>query len=315
IKQNKNQVLTMPAHAEYGYEYAIEPGMDVQNSGVELTLSGDIAAPASGNFRWNSGINVAFNTNKLTALPGGANEVVIQDRMLKVGERIDAFWVLENQGIYVSDSEIPVVDGVAKNYNGITFKAGDPIWKDQNGDNRITTADRVLRGNYIPKVSGSWQNNFFYKDFDLKLSFYFNLGRDIINQEMSRRFDFISNENSGNIDAVKEITYWEKRGDYSNYPLYNPWSSVSAYQTGQDLFMENGSFLKLRQVSIGYDLTKILASHLDGGKLYVYATANNLLTLSNYSGRDPEIANYLGFDEGYNMMIPRTYLIGFKLNF
>ncbi|SJN37029.1 putative outer membrane protein, probably involved in nutrient binding [Sphingobacterium sp. JB170] len=315
IKQNKNQVLTMPAHAEYGYEYAIEPGMDVQNSGVELTLSGDVAAPASGNFRWNSGINVAFNTNKLTALPGGANEVVIQDRMLKVGERIDAFWVLENQGIYVSDSEIPVVDGVAKNYNGITFKAGDPIWKDQNGDNRITTADRVLRGNYIPKVSGSWQNNFFYKDFDLKLSFYFNLGRDIINQEMSRRFDFISNENSGNIDAVKEITYWEKRGDYSNYPLYNPWSSVSAYQTGQDLFMENGSFLKLRQVSIGYDLTKILASHLDGGKLYVYATANNLLTLSNYSGRDPEIANYLGFDEGYNMMIPRTYLIGFKLNF
>src|SRR5690606_19348419 len=150
----------------------------------------------------------------------------------------------------------------------------------------------VVQGNHIPKISGSWQNNFFYKDFDLKFNFYFNLGRNIINQEMSNRFDFVNNENASNINSVKEITYWEKRGDYSKYPLYNPWSSVNAYQAEQDLFLENGSFLKLRQVSVGYDLTNKLGAKL-GGRLYVYLAANNLFTISSYSGRDPEIANYL----------------------
>jgi len=314
VKHNKNQALTMPAYAEYGYESSLESGMNVRNTGVELAFSGDVVEANNHKFRWNSGVNVAFNNNELTALPGGAEQVIIQNRMLKVGERIDAFWILENEGIYQSDAEVPEAGGVKKNYNGLTFKAGDPIWKDQNGDNRINSDDRVVQGNHIPKISGSWQNNFFYKDFDLKFNFYFNLGRNIINQEMSNRFDFVNNENASNINSVKEITYWEKRGDYSKYPLYNPWSSVNAYQAEQDLFLENGSFLKLRQVSVGYDLTNKLGAKL-GGRLYVYLAANNLFTISSYSGRDPEIANYLGYDEGYNMLLPRTFSMGFKLNF
>lgn len=315
IKHNKNQVLSIPSQAEYGYEYKIEPGMNVRNVGLDVAVGGNIIEGEPGDFRWNSGVNFGFNTNELTALPGGLDEVIIQNRKLKVGERIDAFWVLENEGIYLSDSDVPEVGGVRKNYNGLTFKAGDPVWVDQNNDNRISTADRVLRGNMIPKVSGGWQNNFFYKDFDLKLHLYFNLGREILNQEMANRFDFINNENANNMNSVKEITFWEKRGDYSNYPLYNPWSTVNAYQSHQDLFLENGSFLKLRQVSLGYDLSQIAGPALGGGKLYVYVAANNLATISTYSGRDPEIVNYLGIDDGYSMAIPKTYLIGFKLNF
>lgn len=315
IKHTKNQALTIPSMAEYGYNYSIESGMDVQNTGIELAFGGDIAGAADRDFRWNSGINLGFNSNKLTALPGGLDEVIIQDRKLKVGERIDAFWVLENQGIYLSDAEVPEVDGMKSNYNGITFKAGDPIWADQNGDNRISSEDRVIQGNFIPKVAGSWQNNFFYKNFDVKANFYFNLGRHILNQEMADRFNFINNENANNMNSVKEITYWEKRGDYGRYPLYNPWSTVNAYQSSQDLFLENGSFLKLRQLSLGYNLSDIVGPSLGGGNLYVYLAANNLFTLSKYSGRDPEIANYMGIDAGYNMRIPRTYLMGFKLNF
>lgn len=313
VKENKNQVLTIPAYAEYGYEYSLESGMNVRNTGVELAFGGDII-PSVHSFRWNSGINLSINNNTLTALPGGLDEVVIQNRKLKVGERIDAFWLLKNEGIYQSDADVPEVNGVKKNYNGLTFKAGDPNWKDQNGDNRISSEDRVLQGNYIPKLTGSWQNDFFYKNFDLKVNLYFNLGRKILNQEMANRFDFINNENSKNVRVIKEITYWEKRGDYSKYPLYNPWSKVNAYQSSQDLFLENGSFMKLRQVSLGYNLTDLLSSRLGGGNVYVYIAANNLFTVSKYSGRDPEIANYLGYDEGYNMIIPRTFLMGFKLN-
>lgn len=315
IKDNKNQVITIPAYAEYGYQYSLEPGMDVRNMGIELALGGDIIAGTEQNFRWNSGINLGINTNELTALPGGLDEIIVQNRKLKIGERIDAFWILENEGIYQSDEEVPTVDGVIKNYNGITFKAGDPNWTDQNGDNRISDNDRVMSGNFIPKLNGSWQNSFFYKNFDLKMNFYFNLGRKIINQEMASRFDFINNENANNLSSVKEITYWEKRGDYSKYPLYNPWSTVTAYQSEQDLFLENGSFMKLRQVSLGYNFSEMLGPKLGGGKLYGYLSANNLFTISNYSGRDPEIANYIGYDEGNSMIIPRSFLMGFKLNF
>lgn len=316
IKHNKNQVLKMPAFAEYGYEYSLESGMNVRNTGIELAFGGDvIEATDPDKFRWNSGINVGFNNNSLTALPGGLDEVVIDNRKFKIGERIDAYWLLENDGIYKSDAEVPTVNDVLKNYNGITMKAGDPNWKDQNGDNRIDMDDRVIQGNYIPKVSGSWMNSFFYKDFDLKFTFYFNLGRSVINEEMANRFDFINNENSNNIKSVKEIYYWEKRGDYSLYPLYNPWSGVDPYQASQDLFLENGSFLKLRQISLGYNFSNLVSDKLGGGSLYGYLTVGNLFTISKYSGRDPELTNYMGYDNGSHMLIPKTFSMGFKLNF
>src|SRR5690606_38764725 len=89
IKHNKNQVLSIPSQAEYGYEYKIEPGMNVRNVGLDVAVGGNIIEGEPGDFRWNSGVNFGFNTNELTALPGGLDEVIIQNRKLKVGERID----------------------------------------------------------------------------------------------------------------------------------------------------------------------------------------------------------------------------------
>src|SRR3546814_20417714 len=125
-------------------------------------------------------------------------------------------------------------------YNGITMKAGDPRWKDINGDNQVNDQDKVLQGNILPKISGGMHNQFRYQNWTLNVDLYFNLGREILNREMANRFDFINRESGNNINSVKEITYWEKRGDYSNYPLYNPWSSVMPYRAEQDLFLEDG---------------------------------------------------------------------------
>src|SRR5690606_39356803 len=109
------------------------------NIGLDVAVGGNIIDGETSNIRSNSGVNFGFNTNELTALPGGLDEVIIQNRKLKVGERIDAFWVLENEGIYLSDSDVPEVGGVRKNYNGLTFKAGDPVWVDQNNEDRKST--------------------------------------------------------------------------------------------------------------------------------------------------------------------------------
>jgi len=315
-KEDKNMLLGVPSGAEYGYASVIKNGMAISNTGIDLTLSGDIL-PASKSVSWTSSINVNYNKNKLTALPGGLSQIAIGDRLLKVGEAVDGYWLLTNEGIYNTDAEVPQnSNGQKLSYNGITLKAGDPRWKDLNNDNLIDNQDKTISGHALPVISGGFNNDFKAGNWTLSVNMYYNLGRQLINQEMSNRFDFINREGLNNMNSAREITYWEKRGDYSKYPLYNPWSSVSPFQVNQDLFLENASFLKLRTVSLGYDLTKLMKTNVPlMERFYVYGSVNNVFTLTKYTGQDPELVNYTGYDTGYGMQIPRTYLLGVKMDF
>ncbi|MFC3196064.1 SusC/RagA family TonB-linked outer membrane protein [Parapedobacter deserti] len=314
-KYDRNQLLGVPSYAEYGYSQSYEVGMEVNNTGVEMQLSADVVRNTEGRFSWTPAIVVNYNQNKLTALPGGLDEIVIDNRMFRVGERVDRFWLLQNEGIYLADSEVPLVDGSRRHFNSIDLRAGDPRWVDIDGDNAITNADKTLMGNMFPKVAGGFINRFSYGKWDLDANFHFNIGRNILNAEMANRFDFINREGTVNMNSVKEITFWEKRGDYSQYPLYNPWSNVIPYRTDQDLFLENGSFVKLRTLSVGYDLSDWLKSRSSAiERLYVYCTGHNLFTLTPYSGRDPELVNFMGYDTGYGLPIPRTYTLGIRMN-
>jgi hypothetical protein len=311
-KSDKNQVLGIPSYAEYGYTQSYESGMSVNNKGLDLTISGDVVSGK--NFTWTPALNLNFNHNSLLALPRGLDELVIGDRFLKVGEPIDQYWLYTNEGIYTADDDVPLINGVPLKFNGITMMAGDARWKDLNGDGALNESDKSLMGHMLPKLAGGFNNDFKYKNWSLGINLYFNLGRELINQEMSNHFDFINQESGNTINSVKEITFWEKRGDYSKYPLYNPWSTVVPYRADQDLFLEDGSFLKLRTVSLGYDLSQWFRKKSASGKLYVYGTASNLFTLTAYSGQDPELVSYSGYDTGYGLPIPRTYTFGVRLS-
>ncbi|ULT28020.1 hypothetical protein KUH03_16290 [Sphingobacterium sp. E70] len=216
LKQTKNQLINIPSFSEYGYKSSYSAGMDVQNAGAELTIGLDPIQ--SKTFKWSTALNVSHNRNKLKALPNGLDRLVIGNNLLEVGKSLDQYWLLSNEGIYKTDAEVP--SGMT--YNAIQLRAGDPIWKDQNGDNTINDDDRTLQGHRLPAIFGNWYNNFVFGKWDLGINMYYNIGRELINQEMANRFDFINNEGARKLDAVKEITYWEKRGDYSKYPLYNP---------------------------------------------------------------------------------------------
>jgi len=320
-KHDKNMLLGVPSAAEYGYTSIIQNGMAVRNTGLDAAVTG-VIFPAENKFSWTTSLNVNFNHNTLTALPGGLSQVVINDaygnaRLLQVGKSADSYWLLNNQGIYNTDLEVPGASGnKPMTYNGVVMKAGDPRWTDVNGDNQITDADRTLKGHALPTVSGGWSNSFGYKNWTLNLDFYYNLGRQLLNQQMANRFDFYNNEGLNNINSVKEITYWEKRGDYSKYPIYNPASSVDPYQVNQDLFLENASFVKLRTLQLGYDLTSIMMKKSSNiHKFYVYGSVNNVFTLTKYTGQDPELVDYTGYDTGYGIQIPRTYVLGVKVDF
>lgn len=314
-KDTKNMVFHMPVVAESGYASEVQSGMSVNNLGADITLFGHLVTRDG--FSWRSTLNISYNTNKLKALPGGAEEVVIGNRKLKVGERIDRYWLLVNEGIYESDIDVPVHPDNYQilNYHGTPMSGGDPRWKDINGDFVIDDNDRVLTGNIIPKVYGGFTNQFTYKKIDLSFNFYFNFGRKIMNAQSSRYLDFANLEESNSLSSVREITFWEKNTDLASYPFYNPWSSVRPYQTEQDMFMEDGSFVKLKNLSFGYDLTSLLNRNQDTfQRFYLFMTANNLLTISKYKGRDPELVDYFGYDTGLGIRMPRTFTLGLKLD-
>lgn len=314
-RDNKNQIALVPVPEEYGYVGEFKNGLSIQNRGIDLGIHSTIVEKPE-LFRWNSSLNLNLNRSEVTGLPNNLTSLVVGNRLLQIGKAADAFWVYENTGIYASASEVPTSGTIVFNFDGIPFQYGDPKWVDQNNDFQITEVDKVVKGNSLPKLVGGFNNKFNYKDFDLGIDLYFALGHKAINERAANKYNFINNESNNSITSIREIFHWQQDVDISKYPLYNVWSSIDPYRVDQDLFLENASFLKIRGISLGYNLTQ--ASFLDKYKTlrraYIYATVNNLYTFTNFSGKDPELVNFNGYYDGYGMPLTPTYSLGFKLD-
>ncbi|MES2777600.1 MAG: SusC/RagA family TonB-linked outer membrane protein [Bacteroidota bacterium] len=319
-RDDKNQLLPVPVAAEWGYTGAYKTGMAVQNRGIDLTLAADLFPAGKNAFNWTFTANFNYNKNKLKALPGGLSELIIGNTMLSVGQPVDGYWLYQNTGIYNSDSEVPVNPQTNKplTFQGVPLKAGDPKWTDVNGDFVINNKDKVLKGSYLPKLSGGFGSTIGYKALSLDFQFYVSLGRKVLNQYAASRLDFINTEVKNDINSVKEITFWQKKMDLISYPMYNPWSAVVPYRLEQDLFLDDASFLKLRTVSISYDFTKTKHSLAKAKKRFqaasIYLTATNLFTITSFKGDDPELVNYNGVYTGYGLPLTQSLIAGFKLS-
>ncbi|KKX48152.1 hypothetical protein [Sphingobacterium sp. IITKGP-BTPF85] len=161
------------------------------------------------------------------------------------------------------------------------------------------------------------EHTFAYKNFDLNFNFIFAAGHKALNQYEATKYGFINREAGNDINSIKEVSSWQKIENEKDYPIYNPWSDINPYRVDQDLFLDNASYLKLRSVTIGYDLSKAKffnASKVGIRRFYVYATGMNLLTVTNFTGVDPELINFNGYYDGANLSIPKTFVIGFKLD-
>jgi len=311
-RDNKNQVIGVPVPFETGYSLNYQSGMDINNKGLELMLNALVITNPKG-LSWNTTVNFNYNKNKLTALPNGLTELISGNDKLVIGKPVGSFWLYTNNGIYNTNAEVPA----GRTFNGIPLKAGDPNWADYNGDNRVDNKDKVLSGDRLPKFIGGWNNTIAYKSFDLNFNFIFALGQKAINQYEATRYGFINREAGNDINSVKEVSSWQIFDNEKTYPIYNPWSDVDAYRTDQDLFLEDASYLKLRSVTLGYDLGKTSLFKKSGSavrRAYLYATAMNLFTITKFSGVDPELVNYNGYYDGANLTIPRTFVLGFKLD-
>lgn len=315
-KTNKRMLLGVPVNAESGYTKEYKSGMDVNNKGIELAISAEILKAKAGELGWNADFNIAFNQNTLKALPNNLQEITIGSQKLTVGKPVDQILVLQSQGVYQTDVDVPVnpANFQIMTYKGLKLHGGDPKWKDQNGDYTIDENDKVAMGGYMPRIVGNFTSNFSYKGFNLDFNIYFALKRSIINQSAANQLDFINKTGNNNINSVNEITFWQKGINVADYPIYNPWSAVQSYRADQDIFIENGAYARLRSVSLGYDISRLKYFNKSFRKIYVYAAALNLYTLKSYTGGDPELVSYTGEDTGYGLPIPRTFTLGLKID-
>ncbi|WP_317174686.1 SusC/RagA family TonB-linked outer membrane protein [Dysgonomonas sp. GY75] len=313
--REKDMIVQVPTVKEFGYNSKFMNGMEISNKGIDLNISASILPHINKDrLSWDMAFNMNYNRNELKKLPDGLYEVVVDGRKLQVGQSIDAFWLYQNNGIYNDDSDVSVKDGKRLSLGGIAFQKGDPIWVDQNDDNIINDKDRILKGHALPQFTGGWTTQFRYKQFDLAFHIFFALGHSALNIRDHQRYDFINIERTSSFNSIKEITFWRKDDNQrDNYPIYNPLSKVHPYRAEQDMFLEKLSYLKLRNVTLGYTLPLKKKQSLES--LYFYLTANNIFTVTDFSGNDPELVGFSGYYDGYSIPIPRSLSLGLRFNF
>lgn len=312
----KNLVVRTSVPREFGYHYQFSQGMEINNRGVDVTLGATLFHNPKG-FSWDMQANLNYNRNKLTRLPGGLTELEYAGRKLVVGESVDRFWLYENQGVYAADADVPTVGGNRLNLGGIAFAAGDPVWRDVNGDNTISDDDRILKGNSTPKFTGGLTGRLSYRKFDLGFHIFFAAGHSALNDRSSQRYDFMTLDTEQSLESVREIFFWQTNHNNDSYPLYNPLSQIRPYRAEQDLFLESLDYVKLRTVSLGYTFTLGNGGKKGDNKdnAYVYVVGNNLLTLTNFSGSDPELVDFTGYYRGYGLPLSPMLTLGARFKF
>lgn len=302
IKDTKD--LLMAANKAYvsGFSSQWQNVGKIRNSGIELAINSTNIVTRSG-FRWTTDFNISFIRNELRALADGATEMYTSaswnsdyssyDYVARVGESLGLIYGYEFDGVYQSSDfnvnaatgEMTLKPGIAD----ITDHAGTPVkpgmvkYKDIDGDGVITTADRTVIGNGTPKWFGGITNSFYFKGVDLSFMFQFNYGNDVYNA--TRVYANQSQDERANLLA-EVADRWSSTNASNSVPAQNGYVKNEIYSR----FIEDGSFLRLKNLTVGYTLPEAWTRKFFVQKLRVYFSAQNLFVVTGYSGYDPEVS-------------------------
>jgi TonB-linked SusC/RagA family outer membrane protein len=270
-KQTKDLLLDRPLPGSSGFSSIMENIGQVENKGIELNLTTNNLV---GEFKWTTQLNFSANRNKVIKLYNGQPI----DDIGRGGNR-----VMEGQPI-----------GIFYSYKwlGIDPSTGDCVYADLNKDEQITTEDRTIVGNPHADFTGGITNNFSYKGIDLSVFLQFSYGNDIFNGSRL----FLESLQGGDNQVADVTRRWQQPGDITNIPRATS-DAVAAASNKRvsSRFIEDGSYLRIKNLTLGYTFSNNLIHKLHLSNLRVYFTSQNLFTFTNYSGLDPEV-NYLGDD-------------------
>jgi TonB-linked SusC/RagA family outer membrane protein len=320
-KMTKDWLVVAPTLLLYGAGAPYINGGDVRNQGMELAFTWN--DKIGKDFTYGASLNLAHNENKVMRIANSEGiihgpEAVIAENTdesfrVEVGYPMGYFYGYKTLGVFQNQKQIDkwLADGNAVRQD--SPKPGDLIFFDANGDGEITTEDRTMIGNPHPKYTGSLNFNASYKGFDISLTTYGAFGMQIL--KSYRSFSDTPNDNYTNKDMTK---YWNGEGSTNKYPAFAHGKNVNFIDIS-DIYVEDADYVKFSNITLGYDFSKGFKK-LPVSKLRMYVTAQNLLTITGYSGMDPEIGfsadrNWAsGIDAGYYPS-SRTILVGMNITF
>jgi TonB-linked SusC/RagA family outer membrane protein len=327
-KNTKDLLLRATLPTSSGYTTAFKNVGAVSNKGFEFSLS--TINISNKDFQWSSSFNISFNRNKVLALAEDQQTLLsttawdniyssIPSYIAKIGEPLGLMYGFIWDGVYqfsdftqTSTGEYLLKDNVPGNgASRQNIQPGDIRYKDINGDGTVNSSDYAVIGNSLPIHIGGFSNNFTYKNFDLNVFFQWSYGNDIQN---TNRLVFEGNGTNKRFlqqfDSYTDRWSPENQGS-SNYRTGG--FSVAGYSSRT---VEDGSFLRLKTVSMGYNLPKTLLNKVNIKALRLSVSGQNLYTWTKYSGLDPEVSTYNsvltgGFDySGY----PRARIVAVGAN-
>jgi TonB-linked SusC/RagA family outer membrane protein len=307
-KTTKNLLLNANIPTSYGYSSIFKNIGSVENQGLELSLN--TVNIRKRDFSWNTNFNISFNANKVLALAENQNSFFayapydngvssIPAFLVQVGKPLGLMFGPVFDGIYQNSDFDKSPSGVSTLKATIptngntrsTIQPGDIKYKDLNGDGTVNGNDATVIGRGLPLNTGGITNDFNYKGFNLSVFFQWSYGNDIIN---ANRLVFEGN-NLGNAGLNQYASYEDRwtpdnpsntlfRGDKkgtSSGPLGNSFSSR---------VVEDGSYLRLKTLSFGYNLPQELMKKWRMRNLNLYVAVQNLYTWTKYTGNDPEVS-------------------------
>ncbi len=315
IKTTKDWLVTAPVPMLVGNSAPIINGGEVENSGFEAEVSYRkqfnklyFSASVNGAYNKNEVLDIQNAEKRLQGGDGGFGQAGVL--YAGVGTPMGIFWGVKTDGIFQTEDEI-------KNYKNSSggliqpgAKPGDIKFVDANGDGRITDDDRVELGSPYPDFTGGINLQLEYAGFDFSSFLYAALGQEVY--DATRRYDVIATNYRG-----EWLNRWTGPNTSNEFPRVTTVDDNQNMKTVSDFFVHEGSFLRLRNVTLGYTLPKSVTNYVKLDRVRFYVTGENLLTFTKYVGYDPEIGGGVfnnGIDHGIYPQ-PRTVLGGVNITF
>ena len=286
---------------------------DMENKGLELELS---YAKKIGLLNFSASGNIAYLKNTVTYVAADANYITGDASFQSMGavtrtqqgQSYNEFYGFKTAGIFQNAAEIKAYTdskGAMIQPNAVP---GDFKWIDNNGDGTITDLDKQFLGTSIPKYTFGLTLNFDYKNFDLMVFASGAAGNKIF--QGLRRLDI----NNSNWQTVA-LSRWTGEGTSTTYPRLTSNDTNGNFGKMSDFYLEKGDFIRLKVVQLGYSLPAGLINKISANKVRFYLSAENLFTMTKYTGYDPEIGGgVFGIDKGVYPQA-RSLMLGVQLNF
>lgn len=290
--------------------------METSNEGLELEAQMDIFR--SDKLFWRMRFNISRNWNRFKKSYSGmdVNNVVI-------GKPLNGLYVFKDEGLYQTDAEVPLVysvtGAVQPLYDQMStpYRAGTRKIVDLDGNGTIGSEDRYYVGSTLAEAYGGWANEIEWKNFDLRVLFSYSLGRQMVNAYQINSLHPATTSRPILMD-IRDVQYWEKEGDENVLPRRNVYGRFTDTQyTGLVRSnVERVNYMRLKQLTFGYNLPKELAKKVYLSGVRVFVTGENLFLWTNYSGMDPEVVKLqTGIDEFDSYPLARKWTLGLTVNF